>query len=74
MSLHDWDLTAESGERNLPPVDQSCFIKTLQLQNVAFNLRMTAAVHLQQSSQAGWEMLKYRITFPNKFKHNVSNL
>lgn len=72
MSLRDWDLTAESGRETFLQLIKA--VLTLQLQNVAFNLRMTAAVHLQQSSQAGWEMLKYRITFPNKFKHNISNL
>lgn len=72
MSLRDWDLTAESGRETFLPLIKA--VLTLQLQNVAFNLRMTAAVHLQQSSQAGWEMLKYRITFPNKFKHNINNL
>lgn len=72
MSLCDWDLTAESGRETFLQLIKA--VLTLQLQNVAFNLRMTAAVHLQQSSQAGWEMLKYRITFPNKFKHNINNL
>lgn len=72
MSLRDWDLTAESGRETFLQLIKA--VLTLQLQNVAFDLRMTAAVHLQQSSQAGWEMLKYRITFPNKFKHNISNL
>lgn len=72
MSLRDWDLTAESGRETFLQLIKA--VLTLQLQNVAFNLRMTAAVHLQQSSQAGWEMLKYRITFPNKFKHNINNL
>lgn len=72
MSLRDWDLTAESGKETFLQLIKA--VLTLQLQNVAFNLRMTAAVHLQQSSQAGWEMLKYRITFPNKFKHNINNL
>lgn len=72
MSLRDWDLTAELGRETFLQLIKA--VLTLQLQNVAFNLRMTAAVHLQQSSQAGWEMLKYRITFPNKFKHNINNL
>lgn len=72
MSLRDWDLTAESGRETFLQLIKA--VLTLQLQNVAFNLRMTAAVHLQQSSQAGWEMLKYRFTFPNKFKHNINNL
>lgn len=67
MSLRDWDLTAESGRETFLQLIKA--VLTLQLQNVAFNLRMTAAVH-----QAGWEMLKYRITFPNKFKHNINNL
>lgn len=70
--MSDWDFTAESGRETFLQLIKA--VLTLQLQNVAFNLRMTAAVHLQQSSQAGWEMLKYRITFPNKFKHNINNL
>lgn len=65
--MSDWDFTAESGRET--------FLQLIKaVQNVAFNLRMTAAVHLQQSSQAGWEMLKHRITFPSKFEHNINNL